>query len=95
MKTFDVETFKTKLSVMNWSVSNYSNVQSACGKFSELLMSVFDSVAPIKQVRIKQKTEPWISTNILDCIKAKDNAFYSCRKCRCSLKYKQGLLVTF
>ena len=38
-------------------------------------MNILDSVAPIKEIRVKQRTEPWISADILECIKIRDNLF--------------------
>jgi len=39
-------------------------------------MSANDKIAPIKRVRIKQRTEPWIDLDVLNCIKDNDSAFY-------------------
>ena len=38
-------------------------------------MSVINNISPIKEVRIKQRTEPWINAEILQSINDRDNAF--------------------
>ena len=38
-------------------------------------MSAIDNIAPMKKVRIKQRTQPWITNEILQCIKDRDKAF--------------------
>jgi len=38
-------------------------------------MSAINSLAPIKQARIKQRTEPWIGSDILVLINQRDTAF--------------------
>ena len=43
-------------------------------------MTVIDNIAPIKQLRIKQRTEPWIDADILNAIKQRDSAFRQYRK---------------
>ena len=38
-------------------------------------MSAIDNIAPMKEVRIKQRTQPWITNEILQCINDRDKAF--------------------
>lgn len=37
--------------------------------FREILLKVIDSVAPLKEIRIKQRTEPWIDFDISEGLK--------------------------
>ena len=37
--------------------------------FKDVILSVLNTVAPIKEVRLKQRSEPWVDSNILDLIK--------------------------
>lgn len=37
--------------------------------------SVVNNISPIKEVRIKQRTEPWVNSEILQSIKERDKAF--------------------
>ena len=43
-------------------------------------MSVLNSIAPVKEVRLKQRTEPWMSSEILNFIKLRDSFMYKFRK---------------
>ena len=51
-------------------------------------MEVLDDVAPIKEIRLKQKTEPWMTSTILDLIRQRDKAYYSFRKSGSADEYK-------
>ena len=37
-------------------------------------MDVMDKIAPVKEVRVKQRTEPWMSSEILHMISERDAA---------------------
>ena len=37
-------------------------------------MSVVDKIAPLKEKRLKQRSEPWITSELLDDIRARDEA---------------------
>ena len=38
-------------------------------------MSAIDNIAPTKEVRIKQRAQPWITNENLQCIRDRDKAF--------------------
>ena len=52
-------------------------------------MTVLDNIAPIKEVRLKQRTEPWMTSEILEVIKARDSALYNFKKHKSNDYYKQ------
>ena len=60
------------------------NVNSAWLKFKELFLSVVNELAPLKQIRIKQRSEPWFSGIILDLISRRDHALANFRKSKSS-----------
>ena len=37
--------------------------------FKDIFLSVLNAVAPIKEVSLKQRSDPWVDSNILDLIK--------------------------
>ena len=43
-------------------------------------MEILNSVAPVKEVRLKQRTEPWITQEILEYIKERDHFLYLFKK---------------
>ena len=47
----------------------------AWDNFKCLFLSVLDNIAPVKEVRIKQRTEPWITSDILNSINERDKLF--------------------
>ena len=51
------------------------NVSESWNSFKHIFLSIVDNIAPLKQIRIKQRTEPWINSDILKIIQDRDNAF--------------------
>ena len=43
-------------------------------------MDILDKIAPVKEIRLKQRSEPWLNSDILECIHLRDNARLSFRK---------------
>ena len=80
MKNFILESYKDKLNAIDWSsVLDCSNVSEAWYNFKTLLLQVIDDVAPIKEVRLKQRSEPWFDSDILEAIQTRDKALYKYR----------------
>ena len=63
------------------------NVIDAWGHFKSIFMGIINNIALIKQVRIKQRTEGWIHTEILKSIKDTDEAFREFKKFKTGDKY--------
>ena len=81
LKNYTTESFNEKLSSINWSdVYNATDVNESWCNFKSLLRSVINDVAPIKQVRLKQRTEPWMSSDILAQIRQRDQLLYKFNK---------------
>ena len=73
LKNYSFEGLNNKLKNVNWSmVTSCNNVNEAWGNFKSVFTNILDSIAPIKQVRIKLRTEPWIDANILQLIRERD-----------------------
>ena len=58
-----------------FSVLSSDNVIDAWERFKSIFMSGVNNISPIKEVRIKQRTEPWINAEILQSIYDRDRAF--------------------
>ena len=76
LKNYDQEVFTNKLRNINWYlVTDCEDINKAWKMFSNLFMSVIDQVAPVKQVRLKQKTEMWFTSEIVNLIRQRDHAY--------------------
>ena len=56
------------------------NVNEAWDKFKKIFFEILDEVAPIKNIRIKNRTEPWMNSTILDLIRERDKLLYKSNK---------------
>ena len=65
-----------------------SDVSKAWDLFKDFFHSVLDVVAPIKEIRLKQRTEPWLTSDILQNIQERDNWLNKFRKTRDPDSYK-------
>ena len=63
-------------------------VETAWDKFKVLFHSVLDMVAPVKAIRLKQRTEPWMTSKILHDIRHRDDVLNRFRKTRDSDLYR-------
>ena len=92
-KNYDPVKFKQKLNSVNWfDVVNCDDIESAWGNFKTLFMGVLDEVAPVKHVRVKQRTQPWMESNILESIQLRDKSLHMYKKSNdysLWVKYKQ------
>ena len=76
------------LNSVEWDdVFNCDNVEKAWNIFKRFLLSVIDEIAPIKQIRVKQRTEPWFNAEIKDLIHDRDKALHTFRKTKNSGYY--------
>ena len=48
--------------------------------FQTSFMNILDEVAPVKEIRVKQRTEPWMANDFLEMLKERDRALYTFRK---------------
>ena len=65
--------FEDKLTQANWSeVYDADCVNQAWLKFKAIFLSLLDEIAPLKKIRVKQNTEIWMNSFILDLIRKRD-----------------------
>ena len=75
LKNYSVIDFLNKLRNIDWTVvTNCTEVNTAWPKFKDIFINVLDEIAPIKQIRIKTRTEPWMNGEILNLINERDKA---------------------
>ena len=81
MRDYSKEAFQTNLLNANWnSVMTSDNVIDAWSNFKTLFLSIVNNMSPIKEVRMKQRTELWIPNGIKKSIKERDKAFRDFKK---------------
>ena len=98
LKNYTKEDFILKLTCANLDQCfNACNINTAWSAFREILISILDSVAPVKEIRLKQRTEPWITSEILGLIKQRDNCLYQFKKSKDTsfLNYSVNLETMF
>ena len=90
MKHYSKDDFNSKLSNKNWeSVLSCLDVEMAWDSFKDIFHSVLDIVAPLKEVRLKQRTEPWMNSDILQNIRHRDETLNKFRKSEDPDLYKE------
>lgn len=73
MKNYTKVIFQEILSTVDWMPVLYcDNVTEAWSIFKTSFMSVIYEIAPLKQTRMKTRTEPWMSSELLDLIQKSD-----------------------
>ena len=73
MKNYCSEVFIEKLKEVNWeNVFRCSNVNDAWDSFKTMFLEVIDNIAPVKEIRVKGRTEPWMTSDILEMIYERD-----------------------
>ena len=76
LKNYNKEAFQQYLVGVDWlPVLNCDSVFDAWNNFKSIFISALDIFAPVKDIRIKQRSEKWIDSDILQCIRDRDKAF--------------------
>ena len=90
MKNYTAEILNDELCNVDWSgVLNCDNVHDAWCNFKLEFTKVLDKICPVKHIRLKQRTEPWINSDVLEAIRDRDKALYLYRKNNDSADYVQ------
>ncbi|XP_071954198.1 uncharacterized protein [Antedon mediterranea] len=101
MKSFSSELLTSKLNELDWSdITNCTNVCTAWDWFKLKMINAINQVAPLKEIRIKQRSKPWFTSEIRYLIIKRDKClakfkrtrnehiFTVFKKLRNSVKYK-------
>ena len=81
LKHYTQEAFIEKLEQTDWSeLYLCRNVNQAWEMFRKLFQSTLNSIAPYKEIKIKQNSEPWMTSEILDNIRKRDQYLTSYKK---------------
>ena len=75
-KHYSSEIFVAELRKVNWSpVFLATHVDESLNQFVSLISGVIDNIAPFREIKVKQNTEPWFNADILACIRRRDSVF--------------------
>ena len=82
LRNYSVGDLLATLSSADWSGVYCSDVNQAWINFKTVFLQILDIVAPIKEIRLKNRTEPWMNKEILEKIRHRDDLLYKFRKDR-------------
>ena len=76
MKNYNEDSFIEKLQNMDWAIvlNSIDDVNVAWEKFKALFTLAVDEIAPMKDIRIKYRTEAWMNEEILELMQTRDKA---------------------
>ena len=75
------EALTAALGKLDWSnVLNCTSVEKAWSLFKLAFLSVVDKLAPMKEVRVRTRAEPWVTTDILKAIRLRNDSFTKLKK---------------
>lgn len=73
MKKYSKEDLLFRLKNANWESCFYAtDVENAWTGFSDIFMPILNSISPVKEVRLKQRTEPWLDSELLELMRVRD-----------------------
>ena len=82
LRNYSVEVLLETLSSADWSTVYCSDVNQSWCNFKTIFLQILDAVAPIKEIRLKNRTEPWMNNEILENIRHRDYLLYTFKKDR-------------
>lgn len=90
LKRYDPINFLDMLNKINWmEITNICDVDLAWGQFQTTFLDVLDKIAPQKEIRIKQRSQPWINNDILDKIHLRDKILSEFKKAKLPALFKE------
>ena len=73
LKNYDKESYQERLKDINLpELDENSNIDDIYGSFAKQLGDVIESVAPLREIRVKNNTPEWFDGEILDEIRNRD-----------------------
>lgn len=81
IKNIDTETFIADLYTLNWyHIFDIEDVNNKVDFFNNNLNYLLNLHAPLREVNVKKKSTPWLTYNIKEMIKLKENAYKRYKK---------------
>ena len=90
-KSYSKFSFLAELRKIDWSsILTSTDVNYCLSEFNRLFRSAIDSVAPLREIRVRNKMNPWMNSEILSSIKKRNSLLARFKKDRTNeLLYKQ------
>lgn len=80
---FDYNNFLADLFTTDWSlIYSYDNIDDMINFWNSNLITLFDSHAPFRTVRISKSPAPWLTENLKEMIKLRNKAYTKYKKTR-------------
>lgn len=70
-------------------ITNISDVDTAWDCFQSIFLKILDKIAPLKETRIKQRSQPWINNDILDTIYLRDKILSEFKRTKLPVLFKE------
>ena len=95
LKNYSAELLLEKLSSAEWnSLFTSECVDFAWKCLQNIFIKILDEVAPVKEVRLKQRTEPCMTSDIFELLRVRDRFLYTFKSVStrkpCRQVHKQG-----
>ena len=73
MKNYSKDLFLKKLKLIKLpKYSELMDINAAYSHFMEVITSIIDEIAPLKEIRIRNNTQEWIDEEVLEGIRIRD-----------------------
>ncbi|KAJ8018258.1 LINE-1 reverse transcriptase-like [Holothuria leucospilota] len=82
LKHYSKQSLVTAITTTDWSEVYCSDVDKAWCVFKRIFTGLIDNIAPIKEIRLKKRTEPWMTSEILDSIRLRDQLLHRFKRDR-------------
>ena len=94
-KSYTADKLRAELMKIDWSgILSSDNVDFCLDEFNRLFKGVIDTVAPMREIRVKQKPNPWMNSHILAGIRRRDGLLSRFKRNRNDLVlYKEYSMV--
>jgi len=81
MKNYNKEDFVSRVQLLDWnSVLDMKDVNEAWCSFSNMFKNVIEEVAPLKEVRLKQRNQLWFNGEVREMIRLRNQAHLKFRQ---------------
>ena len=81
LQNYSQALYQEKLRKINFpDYSNFKDINDAYSDFTEKVTSVFNEMAPLKEIRVKNNSQDWYDAEINEEIERQDKSFAKFKK---------------